>query len=415
MSDNEREPELQATLSTDPARPQQPALAIRRALGAIALALLAVVLSEGIAAADPVVPGFDVTVYATVTDPLRMSFDPSGAMYLGRDNSGSGGTSGDPVKIHRIEAGGLPVSEYGAAAIFDPDAVAFDATGTIGGAPGSVLVGSFAIISAIRPDQSVVPLFSGASLGNIGDMVFDGAGRLLFTSEDFRNVQVTTGGAPSVLFTIPAPIYDIDVDASGNIYTGAGDGVIRIHDAGGVLIDSAFASGLGAFPQFAIGHGGAFGNDVVVVTRTNGDLIRIDASGTKTVVGSGFISVSDLSFGSDQALYVDEFDNDRVLRIAPSVVGVPEATESRLVSAYPNPFSSNMTLSYALKLSGPISITLFDTSGRRVGSLLEAWKPAGRHSVDWDGRDSRGNEVAAGVYVVRVEPEGTKAQVVKLR
>src|SRR5689334_19297110 len=100
------------------------------------LSLLAVKL----AAAEPVVPGFGVTPYATVPDPTALSFASDGTVYAGADATGSGGGSGDAVKIHRIGAGGAPVEEFGVAAIPDPDGVLVDETGLVSGTPGAVLV-----------------------------------------------------------------------------------------------------------------------------------------------------------------------------------------------------------------------------------------------------------------------------------
>ena len=62
----------------------------------------------------PSVPGFSVEVYTLVEDPFKLSFDPSGVLYAGRDKSGSGGSAPAAVKVHRIGGGGSPVSEYGA-------------------------------------------------------------------------------------------------------------------------------------------------------------------------------------------------------------------------------------------------------------------------------------------------------------
>ena len=110
-------------------------------------------------------PGFRVEVYAEVTDPTDLTFDHAGAFYVGRDNLGSGGGSGDAVRIHRIGPGGFPVEEWGATAVDDPDTVAFDANGSISGVPGSVLVGGQVVgsragrISAILPDQNVNNVF----------------------------------------------------------------------------------------------------------------------------------------------------------------------------------------------------------------------------------------------------------------
>jgi hypothetical protein len=66
--------------------------------------------------ARPEVPRAETSVYAFVTDPVRLSFAPDGTLFVGRDNNGSGGDWDDAVKIHRVGAGGLPVEEYGEAA-----------------------------------------------------------------------------------------------------------------------------------------------------------------------------------------------------------------------------------------------------------------------------------------------------------
>ncbi len=100
------------------------------------------------AVTNPVVNAAVTTVYANVTDPIQLAFAPDGTLFVGRDNSGSGGTAGDAVKIHRVAPGGSPVTEYGATAIPDPDAVAYDALGIVSGTPGAVLVGGSAVGTA---------------------------------------------------------------------------------------------------------------------------------------------------------------------------------------------------------------------------------------------------------------------------
>src|SRR5215510_12230037 len=113
---------------------------MRRALCARSLLGILAFLPAG-ALADPVVPGFVVTTYADVTDPTALSFASDGTLYVGRDASGSGGGSGDAVKIHRIGPGGAPVEEFGNAALFDPDGAPVDESGTVPGTAGAVLVG----------------------------------------------------------------------------------------------------------------------------------------------------------------------------------------------------------------------------------------------------------------------------------
>ena len=241
----------------------------------------------------PSVPGFSVEVYTLVEDPFKLSFDPSGVLYAGRDKSGSGGSAAAAVKVHRIGGGGSPVSEYGASPLPDPDAVLFDATGTVSGVPGSVLVGgedaanNRSLISVIRPDSSVVTLFSSpfssAAFRNPQDLVFDRTGRLLFTNSDSQahKVSVTTGAFPTTLFTIPVSVgvNSIAVDEADRIYTIGVDGVLRGHDSAGQLLNGSFAVGLGSESVLAFGTGGAFGTYLYVITN-GGDLRRYDAAGS---------------------------------------------------------------------------------------------------------------------------------------
>ena len=119
-----------------------------------------------------------IEVYADVPDARALTFDGAGNLYTGRDAFFSGGTFVDAVKIHRIGDGGLPIQEYGNGPIADPDTVAFDTLGLVSGTPGSVLVGGAARITAIRPDQSLVTIFT--TPGDVDGMVFNSTGRLFF-------------------------------------------------------------------------------------------------------------------------------------------------------------------------------------------------------------------------------------------
>ncbi|MBK9471879.1 MAG: T9SS type A sorting domain-containing protein [bacterium] len=55
-----------------------------------------------------------------------------------------------------------------------------------------------------------------------------------------------------------------------------------------------------------------------------------------------------------------------------------------------------------------VRIRVYDASGRLVRSLAEGTTFAGRHRLDWDGRDDAGRRAAAGLYLIRVE-SGSRA------
>jgi len=49
-----------------------------------------------------------------------------------------------------------------------------------------------------------------------------------------------------------------------------------------------------------------------------------------------------------------------------------------------------------------VRLEVFDASGRRVRTLFQGSVVAGRHDVDWDGRDETGAAVPSGIYWARV-------------
>ena len=50
---------------------------------------------------------------------------------------------------------------------------------------------------------------------------------------------------------------------------------------------------------------------------------------------------------------------------------------------------------------GRVQLEVYDVRGRRVRVLEDEIRPAGRFTMHWDGRDDRGESLAAGVYFVR--------------
>ena len=312
------------------------------------LLTLGLATAAGSAVADPVVPGFDVEVYSPVTDPQKLSFDAFGNLFVGRDNSGSGGDFGDPVKIHRIAAGGGPVAEYGNTTIVDPDCVVVDDTGVFG-TPGAVLAGGIVSnllgghVVQVLPNENVVGLFGPTpAFHNPSDFVFDGAGRLLFTNHanpgtSVQGVYVSTGpgDTPGLLFATSSNVVGIAVDASDRIYVGTDDGRIERRASDGSLLDPSFVQGVGLGAGFTIG---AFEGETpaLYVATTLGELLQVDLdTGNETLLGDGFVSVADLAFGVDEKLYASEFTNDRVLMLPEPRAALALPTAALLLAAAP--------------------------------------------------------------------------------
>lgn len=72
----------------------------------------------------------------------------------------------------------------------------------------------------------------------------------------------------------------------------------------------------------------------------------------------------------------------------------------------PNPSKPDLAIRFTLGSPGQVGLRVFDVAGRLVRDLSPGFVHAGYHSVPWDGKDSFGNDVSAGVYLVRMEVHG---------
>jgi hypothetical protein len=77
--------------------------------------------------------------------------------------------------------------------------------------------------------------------------------------------------------------------------------------------------------------------------------------------------------------------------------GVDAVTEFQLHQNYPNPVNGATSIRYDVSESVPVSIRVYDLTGRQVGVLVDAVHSPGRYTVEWDASD-----LASGVYVYRI-------------
>jgi hypothetical protein len=104
------------------------------------------------------------------------------------------------------------------------------------------------------------------------------------------------------------------------------------------------------------------------------------------------------------ATYELVFSTGQSVVDAPAVTAAP--AEFALSAPRPNPFAGKATIELAVPQGkGKASVGVFDLQGRRIAELANESNP-GRHTLTWDGCDSTGREVAAGVYFVRLEAAG---------
>jgi hypothetical protein len=74
-----------------------------------------------------------------------------------------------------------------------------------------------------------------------------------------------------------------------------------------------------------------------------------------------------------------------------------------LYQNFPNPFNLSTSISFYLPRRGLVEIEVFDILGRRIQTLLNNQEYAGKYKIIWDGKDDKGNEVASGLYLCRMQ------------
>ena len=81
-------------------------------------------------------------------------------------------------------------------------------------------------------------------------------------------------------------------------------------------------------------------------------------------------------------------------------------TTIALEQNYPNPFNPNTTIDFSLSSSSEVTLEIFNINGELITVLANGKIGAGNHSVEWNGIDSRENEVASGIYFYRLATDG---------
>lgn len=80
---------------------------------------------------------------------------------------------------------------------------------------------------------------------------------------------------------------------------------------------------------------------------------------------------------------------------------------TRLLPNWPNPFNPRTSLRFSLAETADVRLRIYDLRGRVTRTLDCGTLGPGDHERLWDGNDDRGNSVASGNYLVRLEGAAT--------
>jgi len=102
----------------------------------------------------------------------------------------------------------------------------------------------------------------------------------------------------------------------------------------------------------------------------------------------------DISINSTPTVFIHENESEKVL-----------VKKFALGSNYPNPFNPTTKISYVLKESGTVNLSIYDMRGRLINAVFNGNQNLGYHVVDWNGRDGLGRPVSSGTYFYTIKAE----------
>jgi hypothetical protein len=73
---------------------------------------------------------------------------------------------------------------------------------------------------------------------------------------------------------------------------------------------------------------------------------------------------------------------------------------------FPNPFNPSTTISFRLKTSGHVNLTIYNMTGQIVRTLVNEVRKTGIYSILWDGTNDAGSQVPSGMYIYTLKCSG---------
>jgi uncharacterized delta-60 repeat protein len=232
-------------------------------------------------------------------------------------------------------------------------------------------------------------------------------------SERAQCVQQTTDGGYIVTGNssvyAPCSFYLMKTDQHGNViwdrgFGGAGldyaENVYQAGDGGYVLTGWTSSFGYGNTDVYLI-KTDSQGNEIW--SQTYGGQYDEHGKCTAPTADGGYI-VTGLTYGFG-AYWTDLY----LLKLQPAnefegLAGMPPtqfpalpALKYELYSNHPNPFNATTAISYELPSASHVALKVYDSAGRLVATLVNAWHEAGNHQITFDG-----SNLPSGVYIYRL-------------
>lgn len=72
------------------------------------------------------------------------------------------------------------------------------------------------------------------------------------------------------------------------------------------------------------------------------------------------------------------------------------------LDAHPNPFSTELNITYSVPIEGPVRLAIYSMTGEEIALLVNRRQHPGDYSVVWNGRDAAERPLSQGTYIYRL-------------
>jgi len=216
-------------------------------------------------------------------------------------------------------------------------------------------------------------------------------------------------------------IYLSDVETRGNLIR---HNVIKQNDSLGIAIRNLAQGGIQPpvldavplwYPWDISGSGAPPGGTVDIYLAPSpsagGEALQLLFSVSADSAGEFSFSSFDPIDGTEiTAIATDSNQNSSALALSVTVgttTAVDDDTDFlpwtfALEQNYPNPFNPETNIRFSLARASDVNLSIFNTLGRRVATLIDENLSAGGHLTRWNGTDNSGRTVASGLYFYRL-------------
>ncbi|KPL02182.1 MAG: hypothetical protein AMJ90_06510 [candidate division Zixibacteria bacterium SM23_73_2] len=138
-------------------------------------------------------------------------------------------------------------------------------------------------------------------------------------------------------------------------------------------------------------------------SRINTDMIS--AKGSAFAGASYSFTDENVTSGATYYYKLEDIDVDGFNTFHGPIMAkaVAAPTQFALGQNYPNPFNASTQISYSLKSDADVTLKIYNILGQEVKTLVNKHQTAGNYTITWNGKDSRGNDIATGIYFYRIK------------